>query len=402
MAYRKIYCCKKWLNGELKKYQSVKPCNEVGAVPCSAPDPPKPEEPGEPGETKCPYGKVYIIPADQQCPEGYVDKGVTEESNRDCREDCRQRYAEQIRRARERRESEEERRLTDEMRRCMERCGGTQEATRRCECGTEEEEKGGGKCPYGNWFEKVEGKDCPPGYIYRHAGVTPGVDKDACVCVAWCQDQGWGPLCKTEGGDTGGEFGWSEDLQGLLSMLRDRFKLLMDYPRGLTEEERQAILNFATQGIKRGERGELQSMVDRLSRIGLAGGGFELTEAEKIKRATREAVSAIQQGVAIDEAQRRFNELMGTTGAAQGLMGTFMTSEQIPEVLSAARRRESRDAMNMLLQYLQSLMGGQSNVYWQAIMNSLMGQQGQTGGSMVDWLPWLARYLTSTGGGTNA
>jgi hypothetical protein len=66
---------------------------------------------------------------------------------------------------------------------------------------------------------------------------------------------------------------------------------------------------------------------------------------------------------------------MGTTGMAQSLLGTGMGAEQIAEALSGARRGEGAGVLAMLLQYL-STMGGQSNLYWQAILNRLLQQGG--------------------------
>ena len=53
---------------------------------------------------------------------------------------------------------------------------------------------------------------------------------------------------------------------------------LLDRPRGTTEAERQAIINYATQGVEQKERGDIQAVRQTLARQGLLGSGFELAE----------------------------------------------------------------------------------------------------------------------------
>jgi len=200
------------------------------------------------------------------------------------------------------------------------------------------------------------------------------------------------------GGGVGGEFQWSEGLQGLMGRIMERANYLLDYPRGLTPSERQGVINYAIESTKAGERGQLQSSRDQLARSGLLGSGFEFEEAGRIKRETRGRETDIRRQLAIDELDRRFNELMGTTGMVQGLSGTLMQGEQIPEILSGARRSEGQAAINSLLSFLGGSMGGQNNQYWTAIINQLMGSQGESsGGGMMDWLMWLLATQTGKG-----
>ena len=254
----------------------------------------------------------------------------------------------------------------------------------------DEDKKKNKKCPYGNWFEKKEGEPCPEGYIYRHAGVTPGVDKEACVCVAWCKEQGWGPLCKISDGG-GGYWKWSPELQAAFARLLERFNYLMDYPRGTTPEERQKIINFAMKGIKRAERGQRQQTIDELARMGLLGSFMESKELGRLRRGTQEALADLQSRVAIDELDRRFRELIGTTQLAQGLFSTGMSYEQLLEALNAARRAEGRDVMEMLLKYLVSQMGSQNAGYWNTLLNYALSNQSGGGGAggLYSILPYL-------------
>jgi hypothetical protein len=187
-----------------------------------------------------------------------------------------------------------------------------------------------------------------------------------------------------------GEFIWSEQLAELLEKLKGRMGYLFEYPRGYTPEERQAILNYATRGVERGERARIESKRKGLSRLGLLGTGAEFEEEEKERRSTREAVSGLKEGLAIDEIRNRFQDILGTTGMARDLATTLMRAEQGPEVLSAARRGEGFTATQQLLQYLSLLMGGQTgmmNPYMQAVM----AQMG-IGGQDMSWLPF-ASYL---------
>lgn len=201
----------------------------------------------------------------------------------------------------------------------------------------------------------------------------------------WCC-----PVAATEGTQPGGEFAFSPELMNMLEMLRGRFSHLMDYPRGTTPEERQAIINFMTQGIRRGERGRLQSTRDLLSRMGLFGSGIQLKEEAGVRRGTRELMAQAREKVATDEIDRRFRELMETTGLSSNIFNIVAMIEQMQESLSAGRRGEGRESMNQLLAYLSLIMGGGNNSYWQALLNYMMQNEGE--GDIWDWLPY-AGYL---------
>jgi hypothetical protein len=172
-----------------------------------------------------------------------------------------------------------------------------------------------------------------------------------------------------------------------------RANSLLDYPRGLSDEERDAIYNRAFEGIKRLERPQIQSAMDRISRMGLLGSPFAEREVSGIQRAGRELLGQTERDISIEETSRRFNELMQTSQLAQQLMGAGMSADQIAEALSAGRRGEAQSSMQMLLNYFATISGGQNNLYQQAILNRI-GQSGTgtSGGSILDWLPYLA-YL---------
>ena len=197
-------------------------------------------------------------------------------------------------------------------------------------------------------------------------------------------------------GNGGGEFKWGEGLQGLLARIQERANYLLDYPRGLSPSERQGVINYAIESVKSGERGAIQSKRDQLARSGLLGSGFEFDEIGKIQRETRASQTQIRRELAIDDLDRRFSELMGTTGMAQGLTGTLMQGEQIPEILSGARRSEGQASMNQLLALLGGSAQGQGNQYWGLLLQKLMGQQGGQTGGIWDWLPWLLANRTGT------
>lgn len=193
-------------------------------------------------------------------------------------------------------------------------------------------------------------------------------------------------------GNGGGEFEWGEDLQGLLARIMERANYLLDYPRGLTPQERQAVINYAIEGVKAGEAGEKQTAKDELSRIGMFGSGFQKTEMSRISRETRQRSGDVRRELAIDELDRRFQEIIGTTGMAQSLTGTLMESEKIPELLSGARRTEGQASINAFLAFLSQSGAGGDNAYWQAILSQLLGG-GEGGGGDLSWLYYLP-YLT--------
>lgn len=421
-----IYCCKKWVSGELKRFYSPRPC-VGGAVQCSDPDPPKTDD------------------------TGIIGPGVG-----DCEEKCRQRYRTGSRRELNPRREQALQRCLDE---CDEGGGGGVDGGAPC-AGGHELPLGASGCEEGFSLQTIEGRRfCCPGtdpgagespcgtggyQLTPEVGFAGGVgggkkpwvevpgtersddweghmvwdpNKGAFVNIQDPGGQTYDSVCRKgytrtpddsgntwccpgggdfDGAGVGGQFQFSEGLQGLLARIQERANELLDYPRGLSPQERQGVINYAIESVKAGEGGRIQSSQDLLARRGLLGSGAEIAETGRIKRETRGLETQTRRGLAIDDLNRRFTEIMGTTSAVQGLTGTLFQGEQIPEILSAGRRSEGQAAINSLLGLLGGSGGGQNNQYWNAIMTQLLGNQGGGGGSgMMDWLPWL--LATQTG-----
>jgi hypothetical protein len=195
---------------------------------------------------------------------------------------------------------------------------------------------------------------------------------------------------KTTTGTGTGEFQWPQELRDAIRAMLGRYEEILNRPFGLTDEERQAIINRATTELRKGERGRLQSLKDMLARTGMTGQPYEIEKIQEEKRATGERVADVESTLAIDEIDRAIKDFMMTTGSAANILQLLMQSEQIPEVLSSARRKEGMDYMSMLLQYIAMLNGGGQNAYWQALLNYM--NQSQGGGSIWDWLPYLGYY----------
>jgi hypothetical protein len=198
-----------------------------------------------------------------------------------------------------------------------------------------------------------------------------------------------------------GQFQWSPELQELLAMLQERMGFALDYPTGITPEERNLILSSATERVQAGERPAIEASKQQMARFGLGGTpAFEGAAEAKIRRGTREGVADVTKAFSIDEINRKFQELTGTTNIASNLMSRLFDAEQMPEMLSGARRAEGFRASDQLLNYLSILMGGQ-----QGMLNPMMGAissrfgGGQQGG-MGSWLPFLAYYLMQRNPGT--
>ena len=255
-----------------------------------------------------------------------------------------------------------------------------------------------GDCPQGDWYTTINEKavtgpgDCIQGYAYIQKG-----NIKRCECVDWCvKKHGCDENCQNCGGGGGGGEQWtpSGDLQAIIQSLLARINELLGYDTGLSEEELQAIINRMTGNIKAGERGRIESMEDRMAGMGLLGTGMELEEYGKIGRQTREVTADVEAQVAIDQALRKYEEFMGTTGMAQSLFGTVLGTEQLEEILNAARRGEGRQDMGMMLQYLSMILGKDAqNPYWQAILNQ-MTNSGDSGGGGNDWMYWLPFLLS--------
>ena len=319
---------------------------------------------------------------------GGVGAGFDE---RGCKEDCARRYPNHYK------WSEQKELYDDCIRECerkKEELGGDGEGdggvTEGCppEAANKKSEHEGCEC--GSRFS-VPSMDfpCPPGYM-----IVKGSKGPACRCIKWCEDQGLMPSCLgTGGGGAGGEFKWGEDVDALIRRLMGQANYLLDVPRGLTEEERDAIYNRAFVKIKGGERCRIQELEDQISRMGMLGSPFAEREVIGEKRFTGELLAGTGRDIEIEETQRRFQEMMATTQMAQQLVALGMSSEQAVEAINASRRGEGRESLNQLLSYFGMLYGGQDNSYIQAILS----QFGQGGGgnqnSIWDWLPYLPYLL---------
>jgi len=224
-------------------------------------------------------------------------------------------------------------------------------------------------------LQGVEGSACKKGY--------KRVTKDGVVYC--CPDE------KAAGKGAGGEFKWSQEIRDAIRNMLARYEEILDRPFGLTDEERQSIINYATTGLKRAERGDIQALRDELAGVGLLGQPAEVGEIERIKRGTSERVADVRGRLALDEIDRTMQDLLTTTGSAAQILQLLLQTEQIPEVLSSARRQEGTNQMALLMQYLNTLMGGQSNAYWQALFNFM--NKGGGGGSIWDWLPDMGYYI---------
>jgi len=189
-----------------------------------------------------------------------------------------------------------------------------------------------------------------------------------------------------------GEFEWSEGTMPMISGLQERMGHLLKYPRGLTPEERQMVINYTLGGPKRTEAARKESKRGVLSRMGLLGTGAELEEMEKIERGTAEQEAGIRTGIGIDELDRRYKELMETTGMSSALLSRLFEAEQIPELLSAGRRGEQRSFLNQLMGFF-GLTQGAGTQTLQPLLQSIFGQMGQEGGGGMELLPLLLYFL---------
>jgi hypothetical protein len=227
-------------------------------------------------------------------------------------------------------------------------------------------------CPCGEAYGTKTG-NCAPGYFFvkRDAweGQKDGVSySEGLIGTCHCQKavDDWKAKKK------GQEFKWSSEMQALLSRILERANMLLDEPLGLSEEERQAIYSRIYEKIKGTERPAIQSQMDVISRQGLLGTPYAERAITGIQRGTREALGGVERDVELEEAQRRYEQLMGTTGMVQSLFGSGMGAEQMAEAMSAGRRGEGQNWMQMLLNYFATIYGGQDNSWWQAILARLL------------------------------
>jgi len=189
-----------------------------------------------------------------------------------------------------------------------------------------------------------------------------------------------------------GEFKWSEGTMPLISGLQERMGTLLEQPRGLTPEERQMVTTYTLAGPKRAEGARMESKRKTLSRMGLLGTGAELEEMEKIERGTAEQEAGIRTGLGIDELDRRFKELMETTGMSSALLSRLFEAEQIPEMLTAGRRGEQRDFLSQLMGFFGMTQGAGMQTLG-PLLQGIFGQMGQGGGGIMEYLPLLLMLL---------
>jgi hypothetical protein len=225
----------------------------------------------------------------------------------------------------------------------------------------------------------VRDENCPTGYICKAGkcikkggGCTE--DKD-CPTGQVCNHKTGKCEKKKDGDGDGEQFAWSPEIQALLARILDRANSLLDQPLGLSDEERQAIYNRIFEKIKGMERPAIQSAMNLTSRQGLLGSPYMERGITGIQRSTREQLASAERDIQIQEAQDRYQQLLGTTSAAQSLLGTGMGAEQLVEAANAARRGEGTSSLNSILQYLISV-GGQNSTYYQALLNWLTTHQG--------------------------
>jgi len=211
---------------------------------------------------------------------------------------------------------------------------------------------GGGGCKGG--YKNTSNLPCPKGYK------TTGIGGEQ-----WC--------CPEEL-TAASEFKWSPEIEALMNRILAKANELLNQPRGLSDEERQAIYNRSFEQIKGMERPAIQSRLDAISRIGMLGSPYAEREVEEVQRQTPQLLATTSRDIAIDEAKRRFSEQQQVYQTVMQMLGQGMGGEQIVEALNAARRGEGTSALQMILQYFMSLYGGQNNAYWQAIINALAAQ----------------------------
>lgn len=253
-------------------------------------------------------------------------------------------------------------------------------------------------CPCGKTYTTMSGS-CVPGYVFvkREGTGWEGYKEGAkgrCECLKYCHDLGCDDNCMNcSGGNLA--FGWSPEVQALLKRLMERANYFLDYPSGYTPEQRNAIVNQALRMIKGKERGNIEAIRGLFARQGLAGSGLQMGREAEARRESRESVADTAARIAIEEENKIFQELAGSTGLTQNIMSLLMGAEQIPEAINAARRAEANPANAAVLQLLATLMGSSQQglgTILQAIMN-YAGSPTSSGSSGSNWGD-IASYLS--------
>lgn len=218
---------------------------------------------------------------------------------------------------------------------------GTGAAYDGCGCGTEYYTKTG-NCPAGYGFIK---KDDKPGYVGK------------CYCQKWVNETD--PAVTGKGG-TLGDYEYPSQISDLMNMLLGRSKELLGTAPGYSQEAIDAMFGRNFENVRTAEAGTRNTLLNTLGSQGMLGTGTALGALNKNAWNTEDTIANLGRDIMIANEDKKKEDLMNLSTAAQSLFGTGLNYEQLLEAINASRRGESSSALAMLLALFQSMMSSAS------------------------------------------
>ena len=172
------------------------------------------------------------------------------------------------------------------------------------------------------------------------------------------------------------EYGYPDEMQELMNLLLGRGKELLGMPTGYTQEAIEKMYGRDFEKIRGQEAGQRETLMNTLARSGMTGTGAGNQMLNQLAWGTEGNISDLARDLFIANEEKKKQDLLDYTNAAQGIMGGGALSyeslledinkgrrgetyniENLQEAINAARRGESSQALMLLIQFL-GLLGG--------------------------------------------
>jgi len=160
-----------------------------------------------------------------------------------------------------------------------------------------------------------------------------------------------------DGQDGLGEFEWPPEMMELYNALIGRGGEFMGRRPGYSDAVMRAMFGQDFEKIRGVGGAERERMYDLMGREGLLGTGAVQDIGQQRAWATERNIGDLMRQLAVGQEEKKTEDLLRFTEAAQGIFGQGMGFHQIMEAINAGRRGEATEYLNMLLQLLQGSWG---------------------------------------------
>ena len=220
---------------------------------------------------------------------------------------------------------------------CPEGTGGT--ALEGCPCGTLYNTLTG-KCATGYKFVKRPNNGVRDDWAKEIAPVPGAVG--TCECEKWI----------TPGKKGLGEFKYPPEMQALMDLLLSRGKEFMGLTPGYSQAAQDKMFGRGFENVRGQETGQRQALESGLSRQGMLGTGAGQGMLNDLSWQTEGNVTNLARDLFIGNEEKKKQDLLDYTTAAQSVLGGGMGYQQLLEAINSARRGEGSSALQALLAWL--------------------------------------------------